>query len=58
MTSRQDPGIGGIREPKHELARGMHEEQRHRIGPDGRDAEHRTARTSRWARFVRSKTLR
>lgn len=32
MTSRQDPGIGGIREPKHEVAAGMHKAQRHELG--------------------------
>jgi hypothetical protein len=32
VTSRQDPGIGGIREPKHEVAAGIHKAQRHELG--------------------------
>lgn len=34
MSSRQDPGIGCIRDPKHEVAAGVHKAQRHEIGPE------------------------
>lgn len=34
MTRRQNPGIGGIRDPNHEVAAGMHRAERHEIGSE------------------------
>lgn len=34
VASRRDPGIGGIRDSKHEVAADMHKALRHDFGPE------------------------